>query len=238
MAELAGRDAVFEVTVNEVREKVLPELNDDFALDAAGMDTLAELREDIRARLLEVDERAVEREFRDAVLDAAADAASVVVPAAIVQARATEAWEGRLHSLSHQGVSKEAYLRISGMTEEALIESALPSAERALRAEAVIGAIVEAEHIEPTDDELLAVIAEAIEPDARGKASDPVKLLAQLRKSGRLESLREDVAERQALDRLVAAAVAITPERAAAREKLWTPGSSRAAPAAREKSTP
>ena len=69
------------------------------------------------------------------------------------------------------------------------------------------------------------MIAETVSPDERGKAPDPAKLLAQLRKSGRLESLREDVAERQALDRLVEAAVAITPERAAAREKLWTPGS-------------
>ena len=118
VAELAGRDAVFEVTVEEVREKVLPELDDDFALDAAGMDSLAELRDDVRARLLEVDERAVEREFREAVLDAAAEGATVTVPAPIVEARAKEAWEARLHALSHQGVSKDAYLRISGMTEE------------------------------------------------------------------------------------------------------------------------
>ena len=225
VAELAGRDAVFQVTVNEVREKVLPELDDDFALDAAGMDTLAELRDDVRARLLEVDERAVEREFREAVLDAAADAATMTVPAAIVEARANEAWEARMHALSHQGVSKEAYLRISGMTEEELIDSARPGAERALRAEAVIAAIIEAEKIAPSDEDLLAVIAETIQPDERGKAADPAKLFAQLRKSGRLESLREDVAERRALDRLVEAAVAITPERAAAREKLWTPGS-------------
>ena len=225
VAELAGRDAVFEVTVSEVREKVLPALDDDFALDAAGMDSLAELRDDVRARLLEVDERTVEREFREAVLDAAADAATVTVPASIVDARAREAWESRMHALSHQGVSKDAYLRISGMTEEELIESARPSAERALRAEAVIAAIIEAEQIEPSDEDLLAVIAESITPDERGKATDPAKLLAQLRKSGRLEGLREDVAERQALDRLVEAAVAITPERAAAREKLWTPGS-------------
>jgi trigger factor len=223
--ELAGRDAVFAVTVAEVREKVLPELDDDFALDAAGMDTLDELREDVRARLREADERAVEREFREAVLDAAAERADVTVPAALVEARAKEAWESRLHALSHQGVSKEAYLRISGTSEEEILESARPAAERALRAESVIAAIVESEKIEPTDEDLLAVIGETITPDARGKAGDPKRLMAQLRKTGRLESLREDVAERQALDRLVEAAVAITPERAAAREKLWTPGS-------------
>ncbi len=224
-AELAGREARFEVTVSEVREKVLPALDDDFALDAAGFDTLDELREDIRGRLLEADERAVEREFREAVLDAAAAAATVTVPEALIEARAKEAWDSRMHALSHRGISKETFLQISGTTEEEALAAARPGAERALRAEAVIAAIVAAEHIEPTDDELLEALARNVGPDERGRAQDPAKLLVQLRRNGRLEELRDDVATEQALERLVEAAVAITPERAAAREKLWTPGS-------------
>ena len=157
---------------------MLPELDDDFALDAAGLDTLEELRDDLRARLLEVDERAVEREFREAVLDAAADAATVTVPDALIEARAKEAWERRLHALSHQGISKDTYLRIGGTTEEEILESARPAAERALRAEAVIAAIVEAEKIEPTDDELLAELERTVTPDERGRAPDAAKLLA------------------------------------------------------------
>jgi trigger factor len=224
-AELAGRDAVFAVSVAEVREKVLPELDDDFAVDAAGFDTLAELREDLRARLLEADASAVEREFRDAVLDAAADAATITVPDALIEARAKEVWERRLHTLSHRGISKEAYLQISGSTEEELIAGARPNAERTLRAEAVIAAIVAAEAIEPSDEDLLAALEGSVEPDENGRVPEPKKLLAQLRRAGRLEDLRADVAAEQALERLVEAAVAITPERAAAREKLWTPGS-------------
>jgi trigger factor len=224
-AELAGRDAVFEVTAAEVREKVLPELDDDFALDAAGLDSLAELREDLRSRLLEADQRAAEAEFRTAVLDAAADAAAVSIPEALIEARAREALERSLHSLSHRGISKEAYLQIAGATEEELIENARPSAERALRAEAVIAAIVAAESIEPGDDELLEALEQSVEPDESGKRQDPAKLLAALRRSGRLEELRADVAADQAVARLVEAAVAITPQRAAAREKLWVPGS-------------
>ena len=80
VGELAGRDAVFEITVNEVREKLLPELNDDFATDAAGFDTLEEMREELRSGLLEADERVVEREYRGAVLDAAVAAATISVP--------------------------------------------------------------------------------------------------------------------------------------------------------------
>ncbi len=222
-AEVAGRDAVFEVDVAEVRAKVLPEVDDDFALDAAGFDTLAELREDLRSRLLEADERAVEREFRNAVLEAAADAATVTVPQELVEARAKEAMERSLHSLSHRGISKEAYLQITGSSEEELIATARPNAERALRIEAVIAAIVEVEGIEPSDEELLEDLAQSVEPDEKGRVPDPKKLLSQLRRNGRLEDLRADVASQRALELLVGAAVAITPERAAAREKLWTP---------------
>jgi trigger factor len=225
VTELAGRDAVFEVSVAEVREKVLPELDDDFALDAAGLDNVAELREDLRARLLEADERTLEREFRDAVLDAAADAATITVPDALIEARAKEAWERSVHALSHRGVSKETYLQISGSSEEEMLAAARPAAERSLRAESVIAAIVAAEGIEPSDEELLAALERSVEPDESGRVPEPKKLLAQLRRSGRLDDLRADVAAEQALERLVAAAVAITPERAAAREKLWTPGS-------------
>jgi trigger factor len=225
VAELAGRDAVFEVSVAEVREKVLPELDDDFALDAAGLDNVAELREDLRARLLEADERTLEREFRDAVLDAAADAATITVPDALIEARAKEAWERSVHALSHRGVSKETYLQIGGSSEEEMLAAARPAAERSLRAESVIAAIVAAEGIEPSDEELLAALERSVEPDESGRVPEPKKLLAQLRRSGRLDDLRADVAAEQALERLVAAAVAITPERAAAREKLWTPGS-------------
>jgi len=224
-SELAGRDARFEIAVAEVREKVLPALDEDFALDAAGFDTLEELREDVRARLLEADERTVEREFREAVLDAAASAAKVTVPKALVEARAKEAWERRVHALGHQGVTKETYLRLSGMSEEEIVAAAHPSAERALRQEAVIAAIVAAEQIEPSDEELVEALSRTASPDERGRTPDAAKLLAQLRRSGRLEELREDVAAGQAVERLVEAAVAITPARAAARDKLWIPGS-------------
>ena len=115
--ELAGKEAEFAVTVKEIKRKDLPALDDDFASDAAGFDTLAELREDIMAKLREADESRVEAEFREAVLDAVVKDSQVEVPAALVDARAQELWERMLHSLSHQGISKEAYLRIAGREE-------------------------------------------------------------------------------------------------------------------------
>ncbi|HEX2102886.1 MAG TPA: trigger factor, partial [Solirubrobacteraceae bacterium] len=104
---LAGKEAEFEVTVNEVKRKELPELDDDFASDAAGFDTLDELREDIAAKMREADANKVDAEFREAVVDAAVRESTVDVPEALVDARARELWDRMLHSLSHQGISRE-----------------------------------------------------------------------------------------------------------------------------------
>src|SRR4051812_39049291 len=140
---LAGEDATFDVTVKEVQQKVLPELDDEFALEQAGFDSLDELKDDIRSKLREADERRVEQAFREAVVDAVVKEATVDVPDALVEARARELWERMMHSLSHQGINREAYLQITGKTEDELLEEAKPDAEQALRREAVIAAVVD-----------------------------------------------------------------------------------------------
>ncbi len=220
---LAGRPAQFAISVKEVRERVLPELDDELAAEAAGFDTLEELREDVRRRLSEQEERAVEAEFREAVLDAAVDNAVVTVPEALVEARAVELWDQMLHSLSHRGLTKEAYLQISGRTETEILDEAKPDAARALEREAVLAAVVEAERIEPTDEEL----AEALAPTAAREGQQPAKLLEQVRKAGSLDALRDDVATRKAMDLLAEQARAIPAAQAEAREKLWVPDSAK-----------
>ena len=128
--------------------------------------------------------------------------------------------EQTLSALARQGISKEAYLKIAGKDDETLAHEAEPEAASALRREAVVAAIVEAEQITPTDEELV----EALRPAAERDGSDPAELVEQLRKAGRLESLREDVAGRQAVELLVREATPISVDQAKAREKLWTPG--------------
>lgn len=217
--ELAGQQASFAVTVKDVKHKELPELGDDFAVDAAGFDSLQELRDDVRSRLEEAERESIESDFRQAVLDAAVAGAIVEVPQELVHARAHELLHQLLHSLEHRGISKEAYLQISGKDEEELASEAEPDAEQALKREAVLAAVVDAEGIQPGDEEL----AEALEPSAERQATEPAKLLEQLRKSGRLEALRDDLAARKAVDVLVEGATAIPVEQAKARDKLWTP---------------
>jgi trigger factor len=225
--DLGGKEATFEVKVSEVKAKRLPELDDEFASEAGGFDTLAELREDIATRLRDADEQAIEREFEEAVVQAAADEAQVELPEKLVHARAHEMLHQTFSALARQGISKEAYLQIAGKDEESMAHEAEPDAASALRREAVLAAIVEAEKIEPSHEELV----EALRPAAERDGADPAQLLEQLEKAGRLEGLREDVASRQAVDLLVRESNAITVEQAQAREKLWTPGKQDAEPA-------
>ena len=207
---LAGKDATFEVTVSEVKAKHLPEIDDDFATEAAGFDTIDELREDIATRMRESEEHTIEHEFERAVIDAVAADAELEIPSELVHSRAHEMIEETMNALARQGVSKDAYLRITGQDEHALAHEAEPEAERTLRREAIVAAVVEAEGIEPTDEEILAELGETAE---RGKTT-PEKLFAQLQEMGRLGRVRDDLAHRQALKFLVESAtpVAAPPE--------------------------
>ena len=207
-AELAGREAEFAVSVKEIKAKELPELDDDLAAEA-GFDTLDELREDIRGRMAEDDSTRIEAEFREAVLDSAVEGAKVDVPDALVEARARELWEQMLHSLSHQGISREAYTRISGRGEDEVIEEGKPDAEQALRREAVLAAIIEAEGIEPSEQEILEAVEQAA---GEGGQTSPKKLLERLKSAGRLDTLKEDLAQRKALDLIVDSATATPSE--------------------------
>lgn len=221
--ELAGRAARFEVKLKEVKRKELPDADDDLAVDT-GFDSLQELREDIRRRLLEAQEREVEEEFRQAALDAAVDRATVEVPAALVEGRTREMWERMLHSLSHRGISREAYLGISGRSEQESLDELAPAAERALRREAVLTAVVQAESIEPSEAEL----SESLAATAEREGVPAQELLERLRDAGRLDELREDLAARRAMDLIAREAKPIPLEQAHARARLWTPEKERA----------
>ncbi len=224
--ELGGQEATFEIRVHEVKAKNLPELEDDFAAEASDFDTVAALREDLQAKLREADEHRIEHEFEAAVLQAASDNATIELPDALVHARAHEMIEQTLSSLGRQGITKEMYLQISGKSEHELADEAEPEAAQALRREAVLAALVAAESIEPTDEELV----EALRPAAERDGSDPVEVVATLRANDRIDQLRDDVAARQALERLVASATPISvadaearDAAAEARDALWTP---------------
>jgi trigger factor len=209
---LAGQPAQFEVTVNEVKAKQLPELDDDFATEAGGFDTIAELREDIATRMRETEERQIEAEFREAALDAVVAKATVEIPDSLVEARSRELFDQMLHSLSHRGINKDAYLRIAQKTEDELLEEARPDAEQALRREAVLTAFIEAEGIEPSEGDIL----DALQQSAVQQGTKPEKLRKRLERSGRLDELIEDLAQRRAVEVIAERATPVPAEPAAA----------------------
>jgi trigger factor len=217
-ADLAGKDTTFAITVKEVKLKELPPLDDDLAIDT-GFEDLKELREDISTRILDAEETQVQAEFRQAALDAAVAQASVPVTPELVAGRAGEMLDRMLHSLSHRGISREAYFQITGRREDEILEEMRPEAEQALKREALITAVVAAEKIAPSDEDVL----EALIPTAEREGIEPDKLYDELQSAGRLDEVREDLAAREAIDLISAEAKPIAPEKAAAREKLWTP---------------
>ena len=218
---LRDKDASFAVEVKEVKEKKLPELDDEFAVEAGGFDTLDELRAEIEERLAQAEERTIEGEFREAAVDGAVAAAKVAVPHELVHAKAHEMWHRTSRRFASQGIDPARYLELSGKTEEELVTEAEPDAELALKREAVLAAIVAAEGIEVSDEEVTDAVREAAGPDASDKQVK--RALKRARQQGADEALREDIAMRKAVDLLVESAKPIPVEQAAAREKLWTP---------------
>ncbi len=216
---LAGEDAVFNVRIKEVREKILPELDDDFASDASEFETLEELRADIRAKVGEALNSRSEEDFRIAAIDAAVDAATVEVPDDLVTARATERWERMERQLAGRGMDPDAFLQMQGKTREELIEESKPDAEKELKREAVVTAIAEEEQIEVSEEELL----EALEHSAEHERVSPEKLLERLRANGRDAMIADDIRARKAIELVAEEAKPIPLQQAEAREQIWTP---------------
>ncbi|HXE98946.1 MAG TPA: trigger factor [Solirubrobacterales bacterium] len=219
---LAGKQASFTVNVKEVREKKLPELNDEFAAEASEFETLAELRDELRRRIAAALEARIEAEFREAAVDVAAEAAQIELPSELVHARAHEMWDRLVRALSSRGASAEAYLRMQGKTREQMVTDMESDAERALRREATLAAVADSEEIDVSDEELLEALQQGGEDEAPGQ------LLERLRANGRDALLREDLRMRKAAELIAGSATPIPQGQAAAREKLWTPEKERA----------
>jgi trigger factor len=210
-----------DVTVKELKEPVLPPLDDELARAASEFETLDELRTDIETRLREQIEQELEGEFRGAAVDALVDASNVQVSDALVEARAGNLLRAFVRGLEQRGITVETYLRLSGESAEQIQARMLDAARRSLSRELVLEAVAEQLGIEISDDELRAFIREQAE---LADEDDPDALVEQVWHSGRHEQLRTDLRLRNALDRVASEVKRIPVELAKAREKLWTPG--------------
>lgn len=214
------RDEV-ELTVKDIKEKRLPEADDDLAKAASEFDTLAELREDIEAHLKEQLEEELEARFREDALDALADATKIgeKAVAPLIEQRAHDLLRGLVRSLERRGVSAETYLAATGQSGEQLAGRVREEAASAVRRELVLDAVAEKQAIEVSDEEVEALIRE----QASEAGDDPDAAVSALREHGGFERLRGDLRMKKALDEIVAGVKRISVELARAREKLWTP---------------
>jgi trigger factor len=225
--ELAdGQKGTVEIALKEVKEKILPPVDDELARSASEFDTLAELRADLEQRIGEQVEEEAETQFRAAAADALVDASNIEPSAPLVEARTRELLAGLVQSLERRGISPETYLTVSNQTPEQLEERLRAEAARSVARELALEAVADKAGLEVTDDELREFVRENAEAEG-GEADEVVE---QLFASGRHELLREDLRMRKALDLVVAEVERIPLDLARAREKLWTPDKGAAAP--------
>jgi trigger factor len=205
--ELAGKPATFKVKVKEIKEKVVPELGDDFAKDSSEFETLDELRADIRQRLEATQAAEVEREFRAAVIDAVVQNASVTVPSAMIDRQAHNLYHELESTVGEQGMTMDVYLGALQKTAAEVEAELRPRAEFMVKRQLVLEAISAAEDIVVSDDEL----KERIKADAAGLERDPEQLISDVYAAGRQELIRDELQMIKTVDFLVAQAQAVAP---------------------------
>jgi trigger factor len=221
--ELAdGGNESVEVTVKEIKEKVLPAADDELARAASEFDTLAELRADIEAHLREQLEAELAALFREAAVDALVAASTFDSKAmeSLVEGRTRELVGGLVRSLERRGISVGTYLTATGLTQEQVITRMRAEADQSLRRELVLEAVAGQAGIDVADEEVERLIRE----QAQEAEEDPDEAVSHMREHGAFEQLRGDLRLKKALDEVVAGAKRIPVDLARAREKLWTPG--------------
>jgi len=207
-----------EVTVKEIKEKVLPEADDELARSASEFETLEELRAEIESRLLEQLTEELEIRFREAAVDALVNASKVETVEPLVERRTAELWSGIARSLQMRGISTETYLTMTGQSADEVVARLRAEAEQSLARELVLDAAASKLGVEVPDEEIDELIESQSE---EGDDIEESKRL--LQENGGYERIRADLRLKKALDEIVVGVKRIPVELAAARDKLWTP---------------
>ncbi len=197
--ELAGQDVRFRVIVKEAKQKVLPELDDEWAKEASEFATVGELRADIRKRLELMQRLQAQMAVRDKVLEAAAELVPMEAPETLVENETRRRVEDLAHRLSHQNVSLEQYLQATGQEPQAFLDEVRAGATKAVLADLALRAVVAQEAITVTDEEVEAEIARLAERSDQ----KPDRVRRDLERSGALETVRSEIARGKALEFLV-----------------------------------
>lgn len=197
--DLNGKKALFKVTVNEIKVKELPELNDEFAKDVSEFDTLDELKKDIKEKMVEANNNKAKAELEEAVISAAIESTKMDVPAVMVENEIDAMVKDLENRLKYQGLTLEQYMEYTGNTTDKMRDYMRENADRKVKADIVLDAISKAENVEATDEEVKQK-AEEIAKMYSAKADD--KMVDMLVKAQR-PMLENDIKIRKTIDLLV-----------------------------------
>lgn len=194
-AELAGKPAVFKVKINEIKAKELPELDDEFAQDVAGVDTLAEYKEEVKKNLTEKKEAEARKTKEDEAIQKIIDKSKMDIPEAMIQTQCETMVNEFAQRIAQSGLSMDQYLQFSGMTVDQLMEQVRPEAESRIKSSLVLEQIAKDENIEVTDADIDAEIEKMAA--AYGMEADKLK---EYMGDAEKESMKKDLAITKAAD--------------------------------------
>ncbi len=200
--ELAGKPAVFKCTVKEIKVKELPELDDDFAQDVSDFDTLEEYKADVRKKVEEKKAADAKAKKEDAVIEKIIEGAAMEIPDAMVETQAERMVDEFAQRLQMQGLTMEQYLQFTGGNVQALVEQSKPQALKRIQSRLVLEAVVAAENLAASDEELDAELGRMAE-----QYKMEVEKLKEMFTEEDLKSVREDLAIQKAVELVTDAAV-------------------------------
>lgn len=200
--ELAGKPAVFKCTVKEIKVKELPELDDDFAQDVSDFDTLEEYKADVRKKVEEKKAADAKAKKEDAVIEKIIEGAAMEIPDAMVETQAERMVDEFAQRLQMQGLTMEQYLQFTGGNVQALVEQSKPQALKRIQSRLVLEAVVAAENLSASDEELDAELGRMAE-----QYKMEVEKLKGMFTEEDLKSVREDLAIQKAVELVTDAAV-------------------------------
>lgn len=199
--ELAGKAAVFHVKVNGISEKILPELNDEFASEVSEFDTLEAYKESIKSKLAEKKAEEAKSAKENALLEKAVEAATMDIPDIMISSQAEDMVKEFGQRLEMQGLKLEQYLQYTGMTMPQIVEQYKDQAKKRIQGRLVLEAIAKAEKLEATEEDVQA------EMEKLSKQYDmEIEKVKEYFGEDSVEALKQDIATQKALDLMVAEA--------------------------------
>lgn len=196
---LAGKDAKFEVTIHDIKEKQLPELDDELAKDISEFDTLEELKADIKGKIAEELEKQERAEKENAILEKLMETSEVEIPQAMIESQLDEEVKQFDFRLRNQGLELEKYLELTGSGIDALRDQLRPTAEKRVNADLVLEALVAAEKVEVSEEE----VDTELEKLAQQYRAEDTKGFIEDMKKGDLDFLKTGIANNKAIEFLI-----------------------------------